>query len=297
MAEPLTRSKAQEARMAARPGHIVPIEEGDLPDVGAFLARHFGAKRSLEQWQQAITPTWCPESDHGYLLRADDGRIGGVIVLFRAQRQIDGERRRTCSLSSWLVLPEFRDDSIQLLVHATRDDDVVYVNFTPAPRTIRIFERLGFQRIDTTEWVVANVPLPWGRTLSDNAAIARHLTGTAHDDLVAHAGYRRLHHIGLWAENGDFCDVAFVRGRFHLVPAARVIYASDWAVFTRVLKFFRGAAWLHFGLPLTIVEQRRLAGRPAFAVAQTAQQLALFRGTDIEAGAIDGLYSELVTFA
>ena len=72
--------------MAARPGHIVPIEEGDLPDVGAFLARHFGAKRSLEQWQQAITPTWCPESDHGYLLRADDGRIGGVIVLFRAQR-------------------------------------------------------------------------------------------------------------------------------------------------------------------------------------------------------------------
>jgi hypothetical protein len=25
--------------------------------------------------------------------------------------------------------------------------------------------------------------------------------------------------------------------------------------------------------------------------------LALFRGTDIEAGAIDGLYSELVTFA
>ncbi|MFZ0074055.1 MAG: hypothetical protein WAK85_22480, partial [Xanthobacteraceae bacterium] len=139
--------------MAARPGHIVPIEEGDLPDVGAFLARHFGAKRSLEQWQQAITPTWCPESDHGYLLRADDGRIGGVIVLFRAQRQIDGERRRTCSLSSWLVLPEFRDDSIQLLVHATRDDDVVYVNFTPAPRTIRIFERLGFQRIDTTEWV------------------------------------------------------------------------------------------------------------------------------------------------
>src|SRR5271165_2877157 len=82
MAEPITRSKAQEARVAARPGHIVPIEEGDLPDVGAFLARHFGAKRSLEQWQQAITPTWCPESDHGYLLRADDGRIGGVIVLF-----------------------------------------------------------------------------------------------------------------------------------------------------------------------------------------------------------------------
>jgi hypothetical protein len=68
-------------------------------------------------------------------------------------------------------------------------------------------------------------------------------------------------------------------------------------VFTRVLKFFRGAAWLHFGLPLTMIEQRRLAGRPAFAVAQTAQQLALFRGTDIEAGAIDGLYSELVTFA
>jgi hypothetical protein len=91
--------------------------------------------------------------------------------------------------------------------------------------------------------------------------------------------------------------VAFVRARFHLIPAARVIYATDWALFGRVLKSFRGVALLRFGLPLTMVEQRRLAGRPAFAVAQTAKQLALFRGTDVVAGAIDGLYSELVTFA
>jgi hypothetical protein len=296
MAEPRIRSKTGQGRADAAP-RITPIEDADLAEVAAFLARHFGAKRTREQWQRAITPTWCPDSDRGYLLRAADGRIGGVIVLFRAQRQIGGERRRTCGLSSWLVLPEFRDDSIQLLVHATRDQDLVYVNFTPAPRTVRIFERLGFQRIDTTEWVVANVPLPWGRTLSNRAAIAAHLSEPACDDLSAHAAYPRLHHVGLWAENGDFCHVAFVRARFHLIPAARVIYASDWAVFERVLRCLRRVALLRFGLPLTMVEQRRFAGRPAFAVAQTAQQFTLFRGTDVVAGAIDGLYSELVTFA
>jgi hypothetical protein len=296
MAKPLIRSNVMEGRTDAAP-RIAPIESADLPEVAAFLARHFGAKRSLEQWRHAITSTWSPEADHGYLLRAADGRIGGAIVLFRAQRRIGGESRRTCGLSSWLVLPEFRDDSIQLLVHATRDDNLVYVNFTPAPRTARIFERLGFQRIDTTEWVVANVPLPRGRALTDRAAIAAHLTGTARDDLSAHAAYPRLHHVGLWGENGDFCHAAFMRARFHLVPAARVIYANDWALFGRVLKSFRGVALLRFGLPLTMVEQRRLVARPVFAVAQTAQQLALFRGTDVAAGAIDGLYSELVTFA
>jgi hypothetical protein len=296
MAEPLTRSNVMQGRADAAP-RIAPIEDADLPEVAAFLARHFGAKRSLEQWRRAITSTWCPEADHGYLLRAADGRIGGVIVLFRAHRWIGGAWRRTCGLSSWLVLPEFRDDSIQLLVHATRDNDFVYVNFTPAPRTVRIFERLGFHRIDTTEWVVANVPLPWAPALSNRAAIAAHLTGTACDVLSAHAAYPRLHHVGLSDENGDFCHVAFVRARFHLVLAARVIYSNDWALFGRVLKSFRRVALLRFGLPLTMVEQRRLAGRPAFAVAQTAQQLALFRGTDVVAGAIDGLYSELVTFA
>jgi hypothetical protein len=296
MAEPLTHSNVMAGRADAAP-RFAPIEAPDLPEVAAFLARHFGAKRSHAQWQRAITPTWCAEADHGYLLRAGDGRIGGVIVLFRARRRIGGASRRTCGLSSWLVLPEFRDDAIQLLVHATRDNDLVYVNFTPAPRTVRIFERLGFQRIDTTEWVVANVPLPLAGGLSDRAAIAAHLTGPACDDLSAHAAYPRLHHVGLWAESGDFCHVAFVRARFHLIPAARVIYASDWALFGRVLKSFGGVTLLRFGLPLTMVEQRRLADRPAFAVAQTAKQLALFRGTDVVAGAIDGLYSELVTFA
>jgi hypothetical protein len=194
-------------------------------------------------------------------------------------------------------LPEFRDDSIELLVQATRDNGVVYVNFTPALRTARIFERLGFHRIDATEWVIANAPVWVGRTVSDQTRIAASLAGTGRDDLAAHAGFDGLHHLGLWADNGDFCHVAFVRGRFHLVPAARVLYASDWHAFTKVLKFFQSAALLRFGLPLTMVEQRRFSARPAYAVAQTAQQLTLFRGGDVTAAAIDGLYSELVTFA
>jgi hypothetical protein len=277
--------------------HIKPIAKGDLPAVGAFLARHFGVDRSLAEWLRAITPTWRGDADHGFLLRADDGRIGGVIVQFWAERRLGGQSRRTCSLSSWFVLPEFREDSIQLLVRATRDPDAVYVNFTPAARTVRIFERMGFQRIDTTEWVIMNVPVPWRPALSDQGRIGANLTGAARDDLIAHAGFRRLRHVGLWSEGGDFCHVAFVRSRFHLIPAARVIYASDWALFKRVLKFFRSVVLSRFGLPLTVVEQRRLDHRPAYAIAQTAPQLILFRGTGISAGAIDGLYSELVTFA
>jgi hypothetical protein len=277
--------------------HIVPIEDADLPSVSAFLAQHFGANRSREHWLRAISPSWCPAAQRGYILRAGDGRIGGVIVQIQAEREIGAERRRTCSLSSWVVLPEFRDDSIQLLVHATRDAATVYANFTPAPRTGRIFERLGFQSIDTTEWVVANIPSSLVPVLTDPTRIASHLSGSAFDDLMAHVSFRGLCHLGLWADGGDFCHVCFVRARFHLVPAARVLYASDWSVFARVFASFRSAALLRFALPLTLVERRRLAGRPTGAIAQTAPQLVLYRGAGIAPQAVDGLYSELVTFA
>jgi hypothetical protein len=276
---------------------IVPIEDADLPSVSEFLAQHFGTNRSREHWQRAITPRWCPDASRGYILRAGDGRIGGVIVQIQAERVLGADRRRTCSLSSWMVLPEYRDDSIQLLVQATRDAGTVYVNFTPAPRTDRIFRRLGFQSIDTTEWVVANVPTAMGPALTDPKQIAAQLSGRAAEDLMAHMPFRRLRHLGLWADDGNFCHVCFIKARFHLIPAARVLYASHWNVFTRVLAAFRSAALLRFGLPLTMVERRRLADRPAGAIAQTAPQLVLYRGEGVGPQAIDGLYSELVTFA
>ena len=128
-------------------------------------------------------------------------------------------------------------------------------------------------------------------------AISERLAGEAKENFEAHAGLPTLGHVGLEGPDGTFCHVTFVRGRWHKIPLARIIYASDYDLLERLLPAFSHVVMTRFGLLLTAIEKRRCSVRPSQALTTSWKEPVLFRGREVQPEQIDGLFSEVVSFA
>ena len=245
---------------------IQTIRSDDLPAVSAFLHRHWNSKLSEAERLQALTPGWPPVEDVVGQMLMVDGKIGGVIGQLFGCRRFGDQLRTTCNLTSWVVLPELHGQGLQLLSSALKDEEVVYTNHSLVESMIPAFKLYGFQLIDATEWIVVNLPRWSVRSSLSVEAISERLTGEAKENFEAHAGLPTLGHVGLEGPDGTFCHVTFVRGRWHKIPLARIIYASDYDLLERLLPAFSHVVMTRFGLLLTAIEKRRCSVRPSQAL-------------------------------
>lgn len=276
---------------------IRPIGIEDLPAVSRFLHR-MDPNRSPEAWQAALMPGWPRTGDDFGQMLVMDGEVRGAICQLRSRRRYGGVPRHSCNFTSWYVdLEHGKGLGVRLLQAAFSDSDAIYSTHSPEARTIKVFLRMGFQSIDTTEWIVANLPIGRRSESVYGEDIARRLEGDALENFNAHSAMPTVGHVGLAGPGNTFCHVAFVRSRWHKVPVARIIYASDYDMLAQLLPAFSRIALARFGLPLTAVEKRRCARRPALAIGERWKEPILFRGAGVRPEQIDALYTEVVTFA
>jgi hypothetical protein len=125
------------------------VGEADLDAIADLLATGF-PDHSRDFWALALarlsghpTPSGYPK--YGYLLEYE-GRPVGIILLISSCVEIDGERKVRCYTSSWYVEPAFRIYAPLLAAHAVKDQNVTYINVTPAGHTIPILEAQGYRQ-------------------------------------------------------------------------------------------------------------------------------------------------------
>jgi hypothetical protein len=106
----------------------------------------------------------------------------------------------------------------------------------------------------------------------------------------------RVYQIGIWVD-GELHHCVLTRARWHLIPAAFLVYASNWHAIESILPELGSAVLRHFGIPLTAIERRRTTQRPRQAIASCPWEPCMYRSDNLAADQIDGLYSELVTLA
>lgn len=246
------------------------------------------------RWLSAFEPSWAEDSPNCGFMLVDDGRLVGALGAIYSNRIVRGRPIRFCNLSSWTVLPAYRSKGLLLLNTVLKQAGYVFTNLSPAPETMPIYQRLRFRQIDTTRWIVANVPGGGGQAVVNAQELEARLPESARSAYLAHRHLPGVYHLGLEGPDG-LAYVVFIRGRYRRLPCAVVVHVADRARLADNMATLRNHALIHHGFAVTAIEHRHLSIRPSFALTSHASMPALYRSSEVDDEDIDGLYSEVVS--
>lgn len=283
------------------PVRVDAITAADLPGVGEFLHANLNERVTAEEWERAVQPPWkVAAPNHGFLLR-DGAAVVGVHLAFYSEREVDGRTENFCNLGAWCVHPDYRFHGARLLKALLAQDGYQFTDLSPSGSVPKINERLGFSYLDTTTALLPNLPWPSvpgrGGVSSDPAVVEQRLPADQLDIYRDHLGAAAARHVVLWRGERS-CYVVFRRDRRKGLPLfASILYASDPELLQQMFRPLTRHLLLRHGVPATLAELRVVGARPRWSVLLDDTRKKMFRSSELDAGQIDNLYSELVCVA
>jgi hypothetical protein len=272
---------------------IEPVSAETLGEFAAFLHEHLNPDRSIEDWVKALSHHWGeqPRPNHGFVLR-DDGRIVGGIGALYASRSIQGRLHKTCNITSWCVLDDYRKQSMRLAMALTDQPGWDYTDFSPTEVVGGVLRFLKFTPLDERQTVL--LPLPWllaeGQSHSRPQAIESRLAGEALQHYRDHKDFPWLRHLVV-GSGPDWCHVIYKRVDFKGLPAACIWHASRPELLERYWRrlanalLWRGFASIH-------IETRRAPAGLWPTRVRSGFNAKVYRSSTLLPGEIDYLYSE-----
>lgn len=236
------------------------ITDSDIDSVARLLAQGF--RRSTRQdWlnifgrlAQHPVPHGLP--NYGYLMESEGAPVG-VILLVSSRISAGDLQSSRCNLSSWYVLPAFRSYGHLFISRILRNDDVTYINVSPAPHTLPLLQVQGFSCYSMGQFFALTAPFvsPQDRrakvVLLDDCISAPRGTDE-HELLQAHARYGC---ISLWCMAEGRAHPFVFRRRIvkGFVPCAQLIYCRD---ITEFIQFSGaiGRLLARRGMPLVMMD-------------------------------------------
>ena len=274
---------------------ILEISPDLVAEVSTFLAREIGRGISAAEFPAVFERRWAP-GPAGYALLGDR-RVVGALATIRAARPIRGRTRRFCNLSSIAVAPAYRPYAPALLQHAIGDPDTIVTNFTASAavagilRAFRFIEAPSEERVLLPMWPTASHGSTW---TVDDIAIEEILRSYGYHDQANcvrdHRGARAKWVLVNFGR--DCCAVALHLMRVRRLHFAYVLYCSAPEKFLSAVGAVRQAATKTWGWHLLAWPHARFGSNPG-SVGIRRPQPVMFRGDDVTAADIDGLYSEL----
>ena len=290
--------------MTAGTTEVRPARREDFEAVHPLLMELENPRMTRDDWRRMLFDlAWKPgEETRGWALW-DGPRAVGFLGAIPSRRTLAGSERRFVNLSSWIVEPPYRSESMKLVLPALADRARTIVNLSPSPAASEIFQSLGFRALETEQVLV---PLVSG--MGDLVPRVGVKLTTALDSIrprLDDSGQRIFDDLKgtqaaqiLLASGARTCHVVATRSpwkaRWRL---AHVQYASDWDLFwehpARVARGFLRV----LGTMGLRVDGRHVRGTlPAFSVRRALALPHLYRPEDasITPQLVDGLYTEAV---
>jgi len=136
------------------------IGPSDLGAVTDLLTAGF-PRRDRNYWLAGLhhlRDRSCPADTprYGYLLEHENRPVGVLLLIFSFRAGASGETLR-CNVSSWYVVPEFRNLAPLLVLQGLRQRQATFINTSPADNTLTTIEAQGFRRFCNGVFVAAPI--------------------------------------------------------------------------------------------------------------------------------------------
>lgn len=278
---------------------LEPIRDEDLPEFCAFLHAHLNPSHPAEIWANAFRQDWGVEKpNNGFLIRDEKGTLVGGIGAIYAAYPVRGQWKKFCNITSWMVLNEYRTQSMRLAMAVIAQPGYVFTDLSPTAVVEQSLKFLKFQPMNEARTVLFNLPAPWQRLRG-----ARVITAPARLEAVLdeaslkvyrdHRQFPWLKFLGVGDDRARSL-VVYKRSKLKGLPSAEIVGFTHPDVFLGHLRVL-GCHFLHCGMPTTRVESRLLPGRPRAPHRELrGYRNKVFRGDGVSEADIQNLYSEYV---
>lgn len=256
-------------------------------------------ERPKEEWRRLFEYPWDREEDHvGLALYEGDEPVAFLGLVFH-EREVAGAGRRFCNVSSFVAKEPYRQEATLLVLALRRLEGHTLTNLSPNDDVLELFERLGFEELDT-HWTIFRPtrllrPSAWRGGVRVSAAADRLEAVLDERDARILEDHRAIAGHVVAEHPGGYCYVVYTIGRRWNVRIARIHYLSHRKGFVRSLPRLQ-LHWLgRHGAVLAECDERMLEGREIPASFRHPRVWPrLYRTSDLRRPQIDNLYSEVV---
>ena len=279
---------------------VEPISDSDLDPVCAFWRSNFKSRCPQEVWVRAFRRNWYPDKpNNGFLLR-DGEKIVGALGAIYSQQVIQNKKELFCNMTSWCVLDQYRNRSMELFLSLVRQKGFHFTNFSATPTVAKILPSAGFKALSSTLTAVPNIALPWMRSgrvvlLNEPEAIAQVLPSGRQKICLDHADCPGVRQLAVGTPDTGYCHILFGRGICRGLSCALVYDINDPSLLRQFWHHFAGYMLYQAGGLVTRINSRILGGeRLPYAIDLSNSFTAFFLSSTLKGDVIRPIYSEVV---
>src|SRR5262245_45585331 len=274
---------------------------GDFEKVCPLLLGFNNPQLSKEHWRELfVDHSGCQDGRFGYILFDGEDAVGFLGTTF-SERTFGGKKFRFCNMSNWIVKNEYRAHSLALLAKVMANENVTITNLSPTPSVLKICRHMGFTLMDRSPRMilptVTGVCRRSAKIVTNRQDVEAALSGEQLKICRDHS-LPWNHHALVQSPEGE-CYLMMnrtkkiIKGKVHL-PIARVHYLSNADVFARYADRLVLRVAVDLKVIAMLVEERMLRGHEIWYSVLRPGAVAAFKSSELTAGEIDNLYSEMV---
>jgi hypothetical protein len=247
-----------------------------------------------EDWKKIFGKLWDQRDPCcGYVLMDGKEAVGFLGTIF-SKRLITGIPRDFCNLTSWIVKPDYRSESLSLLFPLMGRKDLTLTNFTASNRVIEVLLKVGFNSLEDHYQMILPIPLPASdcKVHFDAEIIEKLLHG---DNLKLFLDHKKLHCIHILLEfQNEQCYLVLNPARKRNLPVMFVDYISNLNFFIKYIQRFAFSICKQLKVYGLMTGEHNMCGkRFTLALRIKRRHALLYRSKVVSPGNIDTLYSEI----